>query len=179
MRRGDLIPDCERCAALCCVAPSFDASEDFAFSKAAGVRCPHLAPDCRCAIHRKLIERGFTGCTVYDCYGAGQRVSRAFADTPSAKPQRDEAFLIVRVMHELLWQLTEAAKLCPIDRADVALQLAQEIATLDALVAGPAEAWVTIDLRPRELAVQSALQALGEALGGRRRAAHTLQVLPR
>jgi hypothetical protein len=179
MPRADLVPNCERCAALCCVATSFDASEDFAISKAAGVRCPHLASDCRCTIHRQLLERGFTGCTLYDCYGAGQRVSQAFADQPSSEPQRDEAFRILRVVHELLWQLTEAAKLCPISRSDVAAQLAQEIELLDAIASGPAQMLTSIDLRPREIAARAALQGLGQALGGRRRAAHTLQVVPR
>ncbi|HZC25622.1 MAG TPA: GAF domain-containing SpoIIE family protein phosphatase, partial [Actinopolymorphaceae bacterium] len=44
----DLRADCSRCAGLCCVAPSFSASADFAIDKAAGRACPHLRTDFRC-----------------------------------------------------------------------------------------------------------------------------------
>ena len=71
MRRADLVPDCGRCAALCCIATSFEASEDFAFDKAAGTGCRYLTRDCRCAIHDQLAERGFRGCAAYECFGAG------------------------------------------------------------------------------------------------------------
>jgi hypothetical protein len=98
MRRPDLISDCARCAALCCVAPSFDASDDFAIDKPAGIACGYVTRDCRCAIHDELAARGFAGCTLYDCYGAGPRVTRAFSDGDA----RNEAFLLVRVVHELL-----------------------------------------------------------------------------
>ena len=63
--------DCERCFGLCCVAPAFSASADFAIDKPAGHPCPHLRPDFRCGIHTDLRGRGFRGCAVYDCFGAG------------------------------------------------------------------------------------------------------------
>ena len=40
--RSDLRADCERCVGLCCVAPAFSASADFAIDKAAGRPCPNL-----------------------------------------------------------------------------------------------------------------------------------------
>ena len=67
----DLRADCARCFGLCCVAPAFAASADFAIDKPAGQACPHLAGDFRCGIHDELRPRGFPGCTVYDCFGAG------------------------------------------------------------------------------------------------------------
>ncbi|MCY1016082.1 hypothetical protein [Pyxidicoccus sp. MSG2] len=36
MPRPDLVPDCSACTALCCVATSFERSEDFAFDKPVG-----------------------------------------------------------------------------------------------------------------------------------------------
>ena len=75
MTRPDLVADCPRCAALCCVWSAFDASDDFAFSKPAGVACRNLRRDHRCAIHRELIGRGLRGCAAYDCHGAGQRAT--------------------------------------------------------------------------------------------------------
>jgi uncharacterized protein YjbI with pentapeptide repeats len=68
--------DCERCFGLCCVAPAFSASADFAIDKDAGCPCPNLQADFRCAIHDRLRQRGFAGCTVYDCFGAGQKVAQ-------------------------------------------------------------------------------------------------------
>jgi hypothetical protein len=155
MRRSDLVPDCASCAALCCVATSFDASEDFAFSKRAGERCRYLLPDCRCAIHADLAARGFRGCAVYDCYGAGQRATREYAG-------QQETFLVLHEIHELLWLLTEAMKLCPAWEAELHADFAREIAALDAVA--PREENV-----PGQRSATSALLArLAIALGGMR-----------
>lgn len=72
--RRDLRADCSRCAGLCCVAPAFAASADFAIDKPAGHACPNLRADFGCGIHEHLRERGFRGCAVFDCFGAGQQV---------------------------------------------------------------------------------------------------------
>lgn len=170
MRRPDLVPDCEHCAALCCVAPPFEASGDFAFDKAAGVRCPYLTRNCRCSIHDQLVERGFPGCAAYECYGAGQRTTRAFADTPNAEQQRNAAFLVLREVHELLWLLTEAAKLCPPSHDELGAQLAREIEALDAIASGPAQTILEVDLRPQAASGRALLRRVGAALGGRRHA---------
>jgi hypothetical protein len=183
MRRSDLVPDCGSCAAICCVATSFEASEDFAFDKPAGVHCRHLTRDCRCAVHDDLARRGLPGCAVYDCYGAGQRMTRAFsvrgqsslADTAN-DAERNEAFLILRVVHELLWQLTEAAKLCPATRGDVGATLALEIDALDAIARAPWSDLFDVDLGPHRDAARRLLCRVGDALGGRR-AVRSLVVL--
>ncbi len=176
MRRSDLVPDCERCAALCCVATSFEASDDFAFHKAAGVRCRYLRRDFRCAIHDELVARGCSGCAVYDCYGAGQRATRAFAGTLGTERQRNAAFLLLREVHELLWLLTEAAKICPSSHDDVGVQLALEIAALDAIARRPAPILLEVDLRPHRDAARALLRRVGGALGGRHRAVRALVV---
>ncbi|HYH95561.1 hypothetical protein [Hyalangium sp.] len=178
MRRPDLVPDCGNCAALCCVATSFEASDDFAFDKAAGVGCRYLMRDCRCAIHDELAVRGFPGCVAYDCYGAGPRATRAFTGTHDAE-QRNEAFLVLRVVHELLWLLTEAAKLCPSSPDDVGAQLALEIEVLDAIARGPAPALLEVDLRPHRDAARALLRRVGVAIGDRRRAVLALGLAPR
>ena len=106
--------DCANCAGLCCVAPAFAASADFAIDKPAGTPCPNLLADCRCGIHDQLRERGFTGCTVFDCFGAGQRVTaETFAGTDwrSGRAVAGPIFAVfdvVRALHELLWYLTES-----------------------------------------------------------------------
>lgn len=92
--------------------PAFAASADFAISKPAGVACPNLLADHRCGIHDSLRRKGFTGCTVYDCFGAGQRVARR-DDAPAV-------FGTMRDLHELLWYLTEVRDRVPALRADLA-----------------------------------------------------------
>jgi hypothetical protein len=174
MRRLDLVPDCGSCDAICCVATSFEASEDFAITKAAGARCPHLTAH-QCTIHGKLIARGFLGCSIYDCYGAGPKITRAFAGAHGRETQRNAAFLALRIVHELLWQLTEASKLCPPSREDVAADLAREIARLDAIAQAPTAVLLATDLTPSEESARATLRRVGEALGGR---SVTLHVLP-
>jgi hypothetical protein len=68
--------DCSKCAALCCVAPAFYAIQGFGFDKPAHTPCRHLSHANRCAIHAQLDSHGFHGCSGFDCYGAGQRVTQ-------------------------------------------------------------------------------------------------------
>ena len=116
-RRFRLRADCERCVGLCCVAPAFSASADFAIDKDAGQACPNLQSDFRCAIHTRLRQDGFPGCAVYDCFGAGQKVTQVtvgghdWRRTPQIAAQSFEVFAVMRQLHELLWYLTEALTL--------------------------------------------------------------------
>ena len=111
---SSLHADCASCFALCCVALPFSASADFAINKRAGQPCTHLQTDFRCGIHDRLRERGFPGCTAYDCFGAGQKVSqvtfggRDWRPAPQSAPQMFEVFPVMRQLHELLWYVTEA-----------------------------------------------------------------------
>ena len=116
-QRRSLRADCGRCAGLCCVAPAFTASADFAISKAAGQPCPNLRPDFRCSIHDRLRPQGFSGCAAYDCFGAGQQVTQVtfggqdWRRNPAIAGQLFGAFTVMRQLHELLWYLTEALTL--------------------------------------------------------------------
>jgi hypothetical protein len=113
--------DCSRCVGLCCVALPFGASADFAFDKAAGEPCRHLGPDFGCGVHDRLRGLGFKGCTVFECFGAGQRVSQeTFAEADwradRALAQRVfAAFTVMRQLHQLLWYLREAQALPALD----------------------------------------------------------------
>ena len=109
----ELVADCSACEGLCCVAPTFARSADFAFDKPAGTPCPHLAGDATCSVHSSLRSRGMVGCTTYDCFGAGQRVVRGFAgrswrDSPATARAVFASYAVVRDLHELLWCLTDA-----------------------------------------------------------------------
>ena len=118
--RTDLRADCARCFGLCCVALPFSASADFAIDKRAGTPCPNLREDHRCGIHARLRQEGFSGCTVYDCFGAGQKVSQVTfggqdwrAGSPERARRMFDVFPVVRQLHELLWYLSEALTLPP------------------------------------------------------------------
>ncbi len=107
--RTDLRADCGSCFGLCCVALTFSKSADFAIDKPAGEACPNLSTDFRCTIHSALRAKGFPGCTVYDCFGAGQEISRRAGESWRDQPGQEmfAALPILRQLHELLWYLTE------------------------------------------------------------------------
>ncbi|NRQ40347.1 pentapeptide repeat-containing protein [Nonomuraea sp. NN258] len=124
----ELSADCASCFGLCCVALPFSASADFAIDKDAGRPCPNLSQDFRCSIHRDLRQRGFAGCTVYDCFGAGQKVSQVtfagqdWRQAPESAARMFAVFPIVRQLHELLWYLNESLEL------DAARPMGEELA---------------------------------------------------
>ncbi|WP_061292786.1 pentapeptide repeat-containing protein [Herbidospora cretacea] len=98
----ELHSDCASCAGLCCVELPFTRSADFAVDKPAGKPCANLTGDFRCRIHDRLRESGYQGCVTFDCFGAGQRVTRARLDVA--------LFPLIRQLHELLWYLEEASR---------------------------------------------------------------------
>lgn len=112
--RADLRSDCSRCFGLCCVALAFERSSDFAVTKPAGTPCGNLRPDDRCGIHDRLRDSGFRGCTVYECFGAGQLVSQrtfggiGWREDPGSREAMFAVFPIVRGLQEVRWYLAEA-----------------------------------------------------------------------
>ncbi len=127
----DLHVDCARCVGLCCVVPAFSRSADFALDKPAGQACPHLRTDFGCELHSRLRSSGFSGCSAYDCFGAGQHVTqvwfdgRSWRDDDRLAPQMFQAFAIVRRLHEMLWYLGQVAMF------DVPPAMRSEAATLE------------------------------------------------
>jgi hypothetical protein len=150
MSQPDLRPDCSRCDALCCVLLAFDASDAFAFDKPACVACRHLADDNACRIHASLTEQGFRGCTLFDCHGAGQRVTgqvfagRSWRDDPALLPPIEAAFRVMRRLHEAVALLHQAASL-PLSPEQQAARLSL-LANLDA-----GRDWTEAALRDLEL----------------------------
>jgi uncharacterized protein YjbI with pentapeptide repeats len=168
--------DCERCFALCCVAPAFSASADFAISKPAGQPCPNLQPDFRCSIHDRLRPRGFGGCTAYDCFGAGQQVAqvtfggRDWRQAPEIAAQMFDVFGIVRQLHELLWYLTEALTLPPARPLHGELRAALQ--QTERLAGGSPDALAALDVSAHRRDVNALLLRASElAQAGARRQA--------
>lgn len=115
--------DCAQCAALCCLALSIDKGEHFAINKPAGVPCPNLDGH-GCSIHRQLRTRGFSGCTIYSCGGAGQRVTQELFAGQSWRDDRAltvpmmEAFRGMRAIQDRLAILCAAQDNLALDAAD-------------------------------------------------------------
>jgi uncharacterized protein YjbI with pentapeptide repeats len=161
---------------LCCVAPAFAKSADFAIDKPAGRPCPNLAGDFRCAIHDRLPERGFPGCVVFDCFGAGQQVTqvtfggREWRGTPGIAGQMFAVLPVMRQLHELLWYVTQALELAAARRLHPKLRGALEETT--ALTAGTPEELLALDLDAHRRRVNPLLQKASElaraGAGGRR-----------
>jgi uncharacterized protein YjbI with pentapeptide repeats len=148
--RADLRADCDRCFALCCVAPAFARSSEFAVDKPAGTPCPHLGGDHRCTIHDRLREEGFAGCTAYDCFGAGQRLARVTFGGRDWRTHRDvaapmmAALPILRGLHELLWYLGDA--LARPTSAPLATALGAARERVEEAAASPAERILEVDV---------------------------------
>ncbi|WP_035304483.1 pentapeptide repeat-containing protein [Actinokineospora inagensis] len=152
--------DCASCDALCCRVPAFSRSTDFAIDKPAGRACPNLLADHRCGIHADLRTSGFTGCTVYDCFGAGQQVTRVAPD------DAQDVFPIMRDLHELLWYLTEAERVPGAEavRADVVALRAETERLTERLAEAGAR---TVDVHAHRRKVNTVLLAVSTRVRGR------------
>jgi uncharacterized protein YjbI with pentapeptide repeats len=164
--RSDLRADCSRCAALCCVAPAFSASADFAIDKPAGRPCRNLLRDHRCSIHDNLRGRGFPGCVGYDCFGAGQHITqvvfggRDWRGDPDLATDMFTLLPVVRQLHEMLWYLADAAE----REAARPLRAAVERARADVreLVESPVDDLVRLDVGPHRARVGALLQQVSD-----------------
>ncbi|MBL7254997.1 pentapeptide repeat-containing protein [Paractinoplanes lichenicola] len=162
MPERELHADCSRCVALCCVAPAFAKSSDFAIDKPAGTPCRNLGDDFRCTIHERLDSSGFHGCVVFDCFGAGQRLTQeTFGGADwRQRPEMFAALPIMRQLHELMWFVTEALKLDEARR--VHPKLRDALAETDHLAAGSSAELRGLDLDAIRRRVNPLLQRASE-----------------
>jgi len=180
-RREDLGADCANCFGLCCVALAFARSADFPFDKDAGDPCTNLDDADGCRIHPHLRARGFSGCTVFDCSGAGQKVSQhTFAGRSwrgDAETQRSmfATFPIVRRLHDLLRYLDEAITL--VRRTEDAGRWVAAFERVRSLSDGTPEELATLDVdaeydraRPLLLEASEIARARGPLGTGHRKA---------
>ena len=166
--RRDLRADCSRCQGLCCVAPAFARSADFAIDKPAGRACPELSADFSCGIHADLRAKGFPGCAFFDCFGAGQQVVQVlfpgqdWRRTPEAAGSMFAVFNAVRQLKELLWYLAEALAALPLGPLHDEVDRAQ--AQTRCLVNTPAPHLEQLDLAGHRSQVGPLLAQVSEAL---------------
>ena len=148
--RNKMTMDCENCFALCCTALDIVASSDFAINKPAGIHCRNLQADFRCQIHSTLREKGFKGCTVYDCLGAGQHVSqytfkgKSWREYPEISSEMYQIFPKMEQLIEMKAFLLEALsyQLSP----KLYKQLLNQLDTIETIVNETAEELSSIDI---------------------------------
>ncbi|KQQ93124.1 oxetanocin A resistance protein [Leifsonia sp. Leaf325] len=174
--RSALRADCANCFALCCVALNFVASADFAIDKRAGDPCPNLQDDYRCGVHSELREIGFRGCTVYDCFGAGQHISQQTFDGRSWRADRSTAsvmfasFGVMKELHELLWYMVEARD--RVAGSGIRSTVDSLLAETEDLTLGTPDALLALDVnehwaRVNAVLVQVSESVRADALAGR------------
>ncbi|MCR2806628.1 pentapeptide repeat-containing protein [Paenibacillus soyae] len=176
--------DCDSCFGLCCVALPFAASVDFAVDKAAGQACANLKDDFRCGVHGNLRTIGYKGCTVFDCFGAGQYLSQVTFGGRDWRRHKESAeamfgaLPVMRQLHELLWYVEEALSLSvtePIhENLREALEETERLARLDG------DSLLKLDIVPHRANVNELLMRTSELVreetlrglkgGGRRKA---------
>lgn len=110
----NLRPECKYCFGLCCAALGFAQSDGFPADKPAGEACTNLQKNFSCGVYGELKNLGLKGCTVYDCFGAGQRVAKTtyggvgWRENPESKEQMFRVFGVMQELHEIMWYLCEA-----------------------------------------------------------------------
>lgn len=132
------------------MALPFVRSRDFAFTKAAGTPCRHLAGTA-CGVHEELLTIGMRGCVAYECFGAGQQVTQVtYAGAPARSPETFAVFEVVRRLHEQLALLPDG-------------ELRLEVERLTAL---PPSDLLALDLDALHARVGAALRAHSLAVRG-------------
>lgn len=161
-RPADLIPDCARCAALCCILLPFDKGAAFAIDKPAGLPCPHLDGHA-CTIHADLTGAGFPGCARFDCLGAGQIVTQtlfagaSWRDQPALAAPMADAFRVLREVQDMRAQLgIVLARLAPPRALNARIEALQARLT----PAWSAETFAAFDLAGARAAFRSILSDL-------------------
>ncbi|MFI5807860.1 pentapeptide repeat-containing protein [Streptomyces sp. NPDC051561] len=167
---SDLRSDCGSCFGLCCVALTLTKSSDFAIDKAAGKPCPNLGEDFGCGIHSKLRGEGFAGCTVYDCFGAGQKVSQVtfagvnWREEPGSSELMFALLPVMKQLHELLWYVGDGLA------REVARPVHGELRgvreEIEAITRGSAEELIALDAEGLRQRVNGSLVKVSELVRG-------------
>ncbi|MFJ7951266.1 pentapeptide repeat-containing protein [Lysinibacillus sp. NPDC096418] len=148
--RESLHSDCSQCFGLCCVALNITASSDFANHKPAGEPCSNLQSCFQCKIHEELREKGFRGCTVFDCLGAGQMVSQhtfkgqGWRENPAMAEKMFRVFPIMEQLVEMMAYISEALTY-PL-QLELQKNLSKQLRQLEKLTKLDGDALVTLDI---------------------------------
>ena len=105
--KAELLADCDSCLGLCCIAHYFSIGEEYSIDKEQYVPCPNLDKNYRCSIHKNLVNEGMSGCSSFNCWGAGQRACRRVTTKPNWQTFPDSA----QNLFEIYFKLREIHKL--------------------------------------------------------------------
>lgn len=148
--RNNLIADCSKCFGLCCTALNIVQSSDFPRNKPANTPCVNLKPDYKCNIHTQLRDKGFKGCTVFDCLGAGQVVSQVTFNNNSWRENpefREQMFQVFPIMEQIQEMIAYAAEALSYDIPSLlADKLSKKLTELQHLTTWSADKLVAFDL---------------------------------
>ncbi len=132
--------DCDNCTGLCCVALCFRKIDGFPSNKLAGESCEYLISEYKCKIHSKLYDMNMKGCLNYDCFGAGQKVSKKIFNEydwgkyPELSEKIFQVFIKVLQLHQILFYLIQGASISDdkenIDLIDEFIKENKEITSL-------------------------------------------------
>ncbi|MFP7478953.1 pentapeptide repeat-containing protein [Terribacillus saccharophilus] len=159
--RKSLQADCANCFGLCCTALHIVASSDFAINKPAGAPCPNLQSDFRCQIHSELRGKGFKGCTVFDCFGAGQQVSQITfngQDWRGNTQTAEKMFSVFPVMiqlYEMLAYVIEALSY-PVPK-ELHIELTYQLSELENLIKLDADNLQSLDIMELRMPINELL----------------------
>lgn len=144
---------CEKCCGLCCVALYFTKSDGFPKDKEAGAAYENLQNDYRCKMYPELSKQRLKGCMTYDCFGAGQFITRHLKSLPNwliISPKEAvrifDSYLVVLKVHQTLWYLSQCLMLClPQSEKEDAKSFINEGS---ALIETPLEMMSVLDTQP-------------------------------
>jgi uncharacterized protein YjbI with pentapeptide repeats len=166
--RKSMQADCRNCFGLCCTALNIVASSDFAIHKPAGTPCPNLQSNFSCQIHRELRNKGFKGCTVYDCLGAGQWVSQStfrgqdWRNNSEIANKMFRIFPIMEQLYEMIAYVAEAMSYAISQR--LYDKLHEQLENLQHLTKLDVEALLAIDIPHIRLPVNDLLIKTSELI---------------
>ena len=114
----------------------FSASAGFGVDKPSGRACLNLLDDDRCGIHDSLREKGWPGCTVFECFGAGQQVSQVTYAGVSWReqdnlPEMAAVLSVMRQLHEMLVHLLEVERRSPDEDSRAASTEVEQLTAAD------------------------------------------------
>lgn len=114
----------------------FSAAAGFGVDKPGGRPCLNLLDDDRCGIHTTLREDGWPGCTVFECFGAGQQVSQVTYAGVSWREsdnlgEMGAVLSVMRQLHEMLVHLLEVERRAPDAEARAARLEIEALTTAD------------------------------------------------
>ncbi|WP_051609880.1 hypothetical protein [Terasakiella pusilla] len=98
--------DCSKCAAFCCIALGYEASDQFPYTKPQNEPCKNLDNCNRCTIHDDLEAQNYHGCIAFSCHGAGPHLTQCYSrldwqNDPILKQEVYDKFHFLRAVFEI------------------------------------------------------------------------------